>query len=143
MSQKTVVHNLDGSITVIDTRTLEDAKAQALAALAQTRWNASLSCLYTVSGTAYTVPCDGDGQTNILGAVVGLQAAGSTGPILWKFNGSVFVSLSLSDIIAMGQAVRAHIQDCFDYEATLTAKINAAPDNAGVDAIDTSSGWPT
>lgn len=59
----------------------------------------------------------------------------------WKTAGG-FVSLDAATIIAIADAVSAHIQACFDREAVLTAAIDGAADQAALDAIDLNAGWP-
>jgi hypothetical protein len=56
----------------------------------------------------------------------------------WKTAGG-FVTLDAATILAVAQAVRAHVQACFDKEAELTAMIEAATTIAEVDAVS----WET
>lgn len=118
--------------------TLAERVAAKLAALADRRWTASLAS--TWRGRA--IACDVTAATNVLGAVVGLQLANSTGPVMWKFDEG-FLDMTLADLIDLGQAMRAHVQACFVNEADLTRQIAAAVDAGAVAKIDITHGWPT
>lgn len=60
----------------------------------------------------------------------------------WKVANGTFMTLDASTIIALANAVRAHVQATFDHEAVLTAQILAAEDEAALDAVDIEAGWP-
>lgn len=62
--------------------------------------------------------------------------------VRWKFGDGSFLSLSASDLIEVAQAVRAHIQCCFDREKDLIDAINAAATFSDLAAIDLDGGWP-
>ena len=47
-----------------------------------------------------------------------------------------FVTLSAVEILATAQAVRAHVQGCFDHEAELLPLIEAATTEAELEAIN-------
>lgn len=71
--------------------------------------------------------------------IVGVALAATVDPATtarWKVADGSFVSLDAPTIIGIAQAVRAHVQACFDHEAELSDQIEAGhmPD------IDT--GWP-
>jgi hypothetical protein len=53
-----------------------------------------------------------------------------------------FVPLDAAGITAVAMAVRAHVQACFDKEAVLKAKIEAASSAEEIAAIDLNTGWP-
>lgn len=55
----------------------------------------------------------------------------------WKTT-SGFVTLTSDQILSVAQAVRAHVQACFDAEADLTAAIDAAESIAELESIV----WP-
>ena len=46
----------------------------------------------------------------------------------WKLSDGSFASFDHATLIAVAQGVRAHVQGCFDREATLVAAIDAASD---------------
>jgi len=80
-------------------------------------------------------------QGKLTGAVVAaiLDPAYS---VNWKLNDGSFVTFQAGDLIAAGQAVRAHIQGCFDREKFLIEAIAAAGTMEQLAAIDLDSGWP-
>lgn len=119
--------------------TFTDKKHAKKAALAATRWDHETSGL-TFDG--HIIATDVVSQTKIIGAVVGVQLD-PTATLNWKTAEGDFIPLSASSIIAIGQAMRAHVQACVDREAALVSVINAAADEAALDAIDITVGWPT
>lgn len=83
------------------------------------------------------IATDRDSQSLITGAA--LAATMDSGYTLnWK-TVSGFVELTAAQIIAVAQAVRAHVQICFDIEATLMPQIEAATDEETLNNIV----WPT
>ena len=53
----------------------------------------------------------------------------------WKTT-SGFIHLTAPEIIAVAQAVRAHVQSCFDREGELVALVDAAQTAEELDAIE-------
>lgn len=101
--------------------TLDELKAQKKAEIAAARYEAETAGT-TVNGI--TIDTGRDSQALITGAAL----AAILDPeysLNWKTTG-VFVHLSAPEIIAAAQAVRAHVQACFDHEGELVAQINAA-----------------
>jgi hypothetical protein len=118
--------------------TLAEIKATALAALAERRWRAETGGTL-VNGA--TIATDENAQAKIIGAVVAaLRDANYSAQ--WKMPDGSFATLNHDQIIAIGEAVRAYVQACFDREAALAAQINAAADAAAVAAIEVNAGWP-
>lgn len=67
----------------------------------------------------------------------------------WKSGPGEFVTLDATQIIAIGDAVTAHVQACFDREMELSAELvsasnagNADAKRAAIAAVDISAGWP-
>lgn len=60
----------------------------------------------------------------------------------WKVDNGVFATLTQVQIIAISDAVAAHVQACFTRERALTDLINAATTVTALDAIDLDTGWP-
>lgn len=131
------IYDAQGNVTVIDPRTLEEAKAERLELLAERRWRAE------TGGTTFAalpVATDDRSQAKIMGAR--LAANADPGYVVkWK-TAAGFVDLNAPAIVALSDAVRAHVQSCFDREAELTADIEAAATREAVDAIDIETGWP-
>ena len=87
----------------------------------------------TVSG--FAIATDETSQGRILGAAV--QAVIDPSVVInWKTGPSQFVSLTASMVIAIAQAVRVHVQACFDHEASLITAILAGT------SPDITAGWP-
>lgn len=137
----------DGTVTVVYTmrpKTPEElaaelnaAKAAKRAALAATRYTHEIGGT-TVAGASLLT--DRESQ----GLLTGAALAATLDPnytVTWKAaNG--WVTLDAPTLIAMAQAVRAHVQACFDREKTLDDAIAAAATVADVEAVDITTGWP-
>jgi hypothetical protein len=114
-----------------DDRTPEEKQTPLLAGLANRRWQATQRFTYDGVETV------ADGATTALtGAIVAMQLPGGPDTVLWKLADGDFREWDLAALVAFGQAVRAHIQACFDHEATLAAQIlNGEEPNI-------EAGWP-
>lgn len=116
----------------------DEARAAKLAALAENRWSAERSGIVVSSIPVMT---DRESQALITGAA--LQAfMDASYSLVWKTATGDFVTLSSAQLLAIAQAVRAHVQACFNREAALTTAIEAAGDATALAAIDISAGWP-
>jgi len=112
-------------------------KVERKAALADRRWQAETAGT-TIAGMP--IATDERSQAKIAGAA--LQAVINPGySVQWK-TGAGFVTLDATMVIGVAQAVRAHIQACFDREAELVAEIDAATTTAALGDIDINAGWP-
>lgn len=118
--------------------TLEDLRAAKLAELADRRWQAETGGT-TVAGTP--IKTDAESTGKITAAYV-RASANPAFTVRWKVDTGVFVTLDAATIIAIGDAVTAHVQACFDMEDTLTTAILAAEDAAALGDIDIEAGWP-
>ncbi|MCA0358738.1 MAG: DUF4376 domain-containing protein [Proteobacteria bacterium] len=122
--------------------TLAELKTSKLAALAALRWEKTLKMSYTFGGVTYTdVPAE-TATVAVMGTIVGAQLLAPDEPFVWKLKDGVFLSWYVADVQAYGLAIRAHIQACFNREIELVTAINAASDQAALDAIDITAGWP-
>lgn len=111
-------------ITVEDK--FQKAKEDKKASIAQARYEAEIA---GVDG----IKTDRESQALITGA--GLKAMqDSTYVCRWKSE-SGFIELNATQIIAVADAVRAHVQSCFDHEAELLPLIEAATTEAELEAI--------
>jgi hypothetical protein len=122
-----------------DAPSLTVLKAQKLEAL-RVRRNVARDGGIVVSGTA--IPTDEQTRTVLTG--VRLKTVTDTPFSVpdWKVSNGVFASLNETQIIAISDAVAAHVQACFTRERQLTDLINAATTAAALDAIDIDAGWP-
>lgn len=111
--------------------TVEDKFATAKEAkkdeIAQARYNAEIA---GVNG----IRTDRESQALITGAALKAMQD-NTYTCKWKgIDG--FVELTAPQIIASADAVRQHVQSCFDHEAELLPLIEAATTQAELDAIE-------
>ena len=90
----------------------------------------------TVDGAPHHT--DNTTQNRLLGAVVAAQIDPAS-IVNWKCADNVFRPLDAAQVVAVAQAVRAFVQDCYDREAALLLEIDAASD---LTAVNIESGWP-
>lgn len=74
-------------------------------------------------------------RNNIMGAAMAAILAPDYS-VAWKGADGVFVTLSGPQVIAVAQAIRAHVQSCFDREAALLDDLTAGR------SLDLEAGWP-
>lgn len=111
--------------------TLDELKAQKKAEIAAARYEAETAGT-TVNGVL--IDTGRDSQALITGAA--LAAMLDDGYSLnWKTSAG-FIHLTAPEIIAVAQAVRAHVQTCFDREGELVALVDAAQTAEELDAIE-------
>jgi hypothetical protein len=106
------------------------AKEAKKAEIAQARYNAEIAGV-TINGVS--IKTDRESQGLITGAALkAMQDPDYT--CRWKgIDG--FVELTAPQIIAIADAVRAHVQSCFDHEAELLPLIASAETEAELDLI--------
>ena len=110
--------------------TLDEAKSAKKSEIAAARYAAEIAGV-TVGGA--TVRTDRESQSLITGAALkALQDAEYV--CSWKTDAG-FVELSAPQILAIADAVRAHVQSCFDHEADLVALIDAAETVEDLEAV--------
>lgn len=109
---------------------LAGAKAAKKDELAAARYAAEIAGV-TVGGV--TVRTDRESQALITGAALKATQDG-TYSCTWKTE-SGFVTLNAGTIIAVADAVRTHVQTCFDTEAAKCALIDAAQTVGDVEAV--------
>lgn len=115
--------------------TLDEQKLQKKAEIAAARYEVE-----TAGVTVNNVLIDTgrDSQALITGAALAAILDGDYS-LNWK-TANGFIHLTAPDIIAAAQAVRAHVQACFDREAELCALVDAAESAEALDEIVIS--WP-
>lgn len=113
--------------------TLDELKAQKKVAIGAARYAAETAGT-TVNGV--TIDTGRDSQALITGAAVAAMLDENYS-LNWKTT-SGFIHLTAPEIIAVAQAVRAHVQSCFDREGELVALVDAAQTAEELDAIDIS-----
>ncbi|CAI2936167.1 DUF4376 domain-containing protein [Aminobacter niigataensis] len=116
---------------------LSDQKAAKLAAVATQRWEVETGGI-TVGGAA--IATDRVSQSLINGAYNGAIRHPAT---IIKFKSvDGWVTLDAVTMITIGDAVFFHVQACFAHEEVLATAIDAAPNEAALNAIDINAGWP-
>lgn len=115
--------------------TFDELKVQKKSEIASARYEAETAGT-TVNGI--TIDTGRDSQALITGAALAamLDEAYS---LNWKTVDG-FIHLTAPEIIAVAQAVRAHVQNCFDREGELGALVDAAETKEDLDEIIIS--WP-
>lgn len=111
--------------------TLDGKKAQKKAAIAAARYEAETAGT-TVNGVL--IDTGRDSQALITGAALA-AVIDDNYSLNWKTE-TGFVHLTAPEIIAVAQAVRAHVQGCFDREGELVALVDAAQTAEELDAIE-------
>lgn len=98
------------------------------------RRNQALASGITIGGI--TVHTDDVSQNRIVGAALAATLNPET-MINWKCADGSFLTLDAATIIAVAQAVRTHVQSCFDREDALLNLLEAD------EPYDIDAGWPT
>jgi len=111
--------------------TLDELKTQKKSAIAAARYEAETAGT-TVNGVL--IDTGRDSQALITGAALA-AVIDSSYSLNWKTENG-FIHLTAPEIIAVAQAVRAHVQTCFDREGELVALVDAAQTAEELDAID-------
>ena len=110
--------------------TLDDAKAAKRAEIAAARYAAEIAGV-AVGGVV--VKTDRESQALITGAALKATQDG-TYSCTWKTE-SGFVTLDAATVLAVADAVRTHVQTCFDAEAAKCMLIDAAQTAEDVEAV--------
>ena len=112
---------------------LADEAKQAARDAIKARRNQAMKSGMTVSGVP--VHTDDQSQSRIMGAALAATIDPAT-TVKWKGSDGGFVMLDAPTLIAIAQAIRAHVQACFDREAELLAALSEG------DEYDIDAGWP-
>lgn len=115
---------------------LSDAKTAAREALAARRYAAETGGIVVNN---LQIATDRHTQSVLTGARI-LAKEDANYSVNWK-GPQGWLVVNAAGIIAMADAVAAHIQACFDNEKALSDQIDAAADVAAVRAVDLESGW--
>lgn len=126
----------DGAVVENDVSpTLDELKAKKRAEMAAARYAAEISGI-TLSGAV--IRTDRESQALITGAALA-ASHDENYSVTWKAKNG-FVTLNSAQIIAVAQAVRAHVEACFDREAELQTAIEAAESAEALDEITWEAG---
>lgn len=124
------------------TRRVPEAKAAALARLAEYRW---LRESEGVRVGGMLVETDREARGSLTSAVVLAQmamAAGQPFAVAWKTREG-FRDLDAGDLIQAGNAAAAHVAWCFAHERVLAEQIEQMTDPDAIAAIDLDAAWAT
>ena len=110
--------------------TFEDLRNRKYREIATARYNAEIA---GVNINGVSIKTDRESQGLITGAALKAMQD-STYTCMWK-GVDGFVELTAPQIIAVADAVRQHVQACFDREAELLPLIEAATTEAELNAI--------
>lgn len=119
--------------------TLDELKVTKTKLLADYRWQRTQVMNYDGETD---VPAD-PALSVITSIAVGEQFAPSNGATrTFKLKANVFRTWNVSQIVTYGIAIGNHVQACFNREKALYAQVQAAADEAALNAIDITVGWP-
>lgn len=117
---------------------LADQKIAKLAAAATKRWQVETGGIL-VGG----IPVHTDDRSKLMITGARIKAdADANFTTQWVTADGTIVPLAAAQIVAIADAVLAHVDACFAAFATLAAAINAAEDQTALDAVDINQGWP-
>lgn len=116
---------------------LDRAKNQAKEKLAAKRYDVETG---GISVGDVTVDTTRESQMMIMAART-LAKEDANYTVNWKTADDTFATLDATTIIAVADAVRVHVQACFDNEKTLLEAINASTSVDALRAVDVESGW--
>lgn len=119
--------------------TLEERKAALMDAVRARRKEVEQGGI-EVGG--FPVRTDESSQSKIDNAIKLLEEDPTLPYIDWEGLPGVWAQVDLATLKAIGLAVGRHVQACFSYSRTLWEAIEAAEDDAALDAIDIAAGWP-
>lgn len=117
---------------------LAEAMAAKLAELDDFRWQVE------IGGTemaGITIRTDPNSQAKVAAAYTMARLDPAYEVPTWEALPGLFVPLSNAQLIAMGEAVRDHVQDTFNRKAVLHAAITALESVEAVEAFDIETEW--
>lgn len=126
-------------VYVVTDLSLEELRANKLAALAEKRWNVENGGI-NIGGAP--VRTDATSQSKITGAVSLFQNDPQLTSLDWEAQPGIWVTFDAETMKAIGIAVGRHVQACFSRAKALSTQITQAQDEAALEAIDIESGWP-
>lgn len=119
--------------------TFEQAKALKLEAIRANRWQVETGGT-TINGAP--IRTDEVSQAKITGAVNLFANDPTLDAIDWEAQPGVWVTIDEVAMTAIGVAAGRHVQACFSRARVLSEAVEAATDQAELDAVDIEAGWP-
>jgi len=132
---------------VVDWAPTLDSNRQAKAIAAAGNFAALIAGGFTFSGVSYQI--DADSQTRI--AAMGIMALGSItdpanspwpGGFYWVAADNSHVAMDAAALYAFGRAVAGYVSACVLRQRAIKDAIAGAADQAALDAIDVTAGYP-
>jgi len=114
--------------------TLEIAKTNKMAELADDRWKAEVSSVQIYGASINT---DRGSRAALNSANLALQT-GAVQSVSWKAANETWLDLDATEMTSVVQAVALHVETCFNTEKQLVALVKAATTIEAVEAIK----WP-
>jgi hypothetical protein len=141
MRTDTVVNCETGEVETVElpALTLNEAKAAAMAAIRSKRWAVETGGV-VINGA--TIRTDETSQMKLNGAVALFANDPTLTAVDWEAQPGVWVQVDAATMKAIGVAAGRHVQACFSHARALSEAVNAAADQAALDAIDIGAGWP-
>lgn len=115
-----------------------EARAAKLAELDAYRWEQEIGG-FDLAGM--TIRTDANSQAKVAAAYTLAKLDPEYMVPVWEAVPGTFVSLSNAQLIAMGDAVRDHVQGTFNRKAALHSQIAALDTFEAIEAFDISAAW--
>ena len=148
MGMRITTHNLDGTTTTVDTRTLADAQAEALGRLgAQYASIIAAGLAVTVQGVSRVYQIDDASQIKLAGAgmtAIAAFTAGGSWPagFYWIAADNSTQPMTADDCLAFAKTISAYVTAVI-YAYRAAKDVIAAIDNINdCDTFDVTTGWP-
>lgn len=117
---------------------LEEAIAAKLAELDDYRWQMEIS---GVEFAGATIRTDANSQQKITAVYAMAKLDPAYSVPVWEVVPGVFMPLDNATIVAMGEAVRDHVQATFNRKAELHGQIAALESVEAIEAFDIAAEW--
>ena len=127
-------------ISRTDERTLDEARAEKLAVLAEYRFGLETS---GIIWNTWPVDTAREVRGNLMGIYLGARDGYRPEGAGFKFSDGISRPLTNVQAQQMAVAVLGYVQACFDHEKALAELVSAATTNDAVDAVDIRTGWPS
>lgn len=117
---------------------IAEARAAKLADLDAYRWEREIGG-FDLAGM--TIRTDANSQAKVAAAYTLAKLDPEYMVPVWEAVPGNFVSLSNAQLIAIGDAVRDHVQDTFNHKAVLHGQIAALETIEAIEAFDIAAAW--
>jgi hypothetical protein len=111
----------DGGLIKVD-KEIEESKEKKKSEIAKARYETEIG---GVDFNGITIPTDWDTQSKMTAAYIYAKDDVNFS-VEWKISKDEFISLDSTDIIAIGDLIKTHVQDAFSKEKQLLDQINSS-----------------